>query len=624
MVSTSVESKKNSSAVRATIPKVVIRLAGDSGDGMQLTGSEFTKTAALGGNDIATFPDFPAEIRAPAGTLAGVSGFQLQFSSEEIFTPGDQPDVLVAMNPAAFRKNIGDVKRGGMVIANVSAFTKANLKKVGYEEDPLDDEVLADRYRIIKVDMGGAVSRALEGMDLSTKEIARTKNFWALGILYWLYNKDLSKQVGWIERKFAKKPIYAEANVKALKAGYAFGDTTELIGECYQVEKAAMEPGVYRNITGNVALVQGLVTAGRKANIPLVFGSYPITPASDILHNLTRYRHMGVTTFQAEDEIAAIGVAIGASYGGAFGICSTSGPGLALKGEALGFAHILELPLLVINVQRGGPSTGLPTKTEQSDLLQCLYGRNGEAPVPVIAASSPVDCFDVAIEAVRTAIKYMTPVLLMSDGYIANGAEPWKIPEPEDIPPIDVAYRTDPDGYQVYMRDPETGARPWVKPGTPGLEHRVGGLEKDFLSGEVSYEPENHERMIEARADKINKIQQDIPPCTVEGDDEGDVLLVGWGGTFGALRQAVVKERAQGTRVSHLHLRWIHPFAANIKDIFGGFKKIIVCELNKGQLAGVLRKEFLVETESYTKVQGQPFQVQEIRDVIQNKIAEIK
>ena len=604
---------------RESVKKVVIRLAGDSGDGMQLTGSEFTKTAALAGNDVATFPDFPAEIRAPAGTLAGVSGFQLQFSSEEIFTPGDQPDILVAMNPAAFRKNIGDVKRGGMVIANVSAFTKANLKKVGYESSPLEDEVLTDRYRIIEVDMGGAVTRALEGMELSTKEIARTKNFWALGLLYWMYNKDLEKQVTWIEQKFAKKPLYSEANVKALKAGYAFGDTTELIGESYKVEKAHMEPGTYRNITGNVALVQGLVAAGLKAEIPLVLGSYPITPASDILHNLSKYRHMGVTTFQAEDEIAAIGVAIGASYAGALGICSTSGPGLALKGEALGFAHILELPLLLINVQRGGPSTGLPTKTEQSDLLQCLYGRNGEAPVPVLAASSPADCFDTAIEAARTAIKYMTPVIIVSDGYIANGAEPWRIPDPESIPAIPVTYRTDAEGYQVYKRDEKTGARAWVKPGTPGLEHRVGGLEKDFLTGEVSYDPENHERMIHARAEKIMNIQTDIAPVEVCGEDSGDVLVVGWGGTYGALRQAVLSEQAEGTSVSHLHIRWVHPFPSNLEEVLNKFKKIVVCELNSGQLCGLLRKEFLVDAQSHTKVQGQPFQVDDIRAVIKEQ-----
>ncbi len=597
--------------------KVVIRLAGDSGDGMQLTGTEFTRSAALAGNDVATFPDFPAEIRAPAGTLAGVSGFQLHFASSAIYTPGDAPDVLVAMNPAAFKKNIGDLKPGGIVLANEDAFTSANLKKVDYAESPLDDDALNERHRVFKVAMEKQVALALDGMGLSTKEIARSKNFWALGVLYWLYNRDTERQVEWIQQKFAKKPQFAEANIKAFKAGYHYGDTTEMFGETYKVEKAKMEPGVYRNIMGNVALVTGLVTASQKAGVPLVLGSYPITPASDILHNLAKYRNYGVVTFQAEDEIAAIAASIGASYGGAIGVCSTSGPGLALKGEALGLAHILEIPMVVVNVQRGGPSTGLPTKTEQSDLLQCMYGRNGDAPVPVIAAKSPADCFYAAIEAVKVAVKYMTPVVLMSDGYIANGAEPWKIPEPDTIPDIPVSFRTEKEGYQVYARDEATLARAWVKPGTPGLEHRVGGLEKDFLTGEVSYDPINHQKMCDIRAEKVARVQQDIPPTYVEGDEDGDILVVGWGGTYGSIHVGVEKARAGGHKVGQVHLRWLNPFPKDLGDVLGRYKKVLVCELNKGQLWRLLRAEYLVDAQSFTKVQGQPFLVQEVQDAIE-------
>lgn len=596
--------------------KVVIRLAGDSGDGMQLTGTEFTRAAALAGNDIATFPDFPAEIRAPAGTLAGVSGFQLHFASEAIYTPGDAPDVLVAMNPAALKKNIGDLKAGGILLANEDGFTKANLKKVGYEVSPLDDEVLSERHRIFPVAMEKQVALALDGLGLSKKEIGRSKNFWALGVLYWLYNRDTEQQVNWIQTKFAKKPKFAEANVRAFKAGYHYGDTTEMFGETYQVEKAVVPPGRYRNITGNVALTLGLVTAGRKADLPLVLGSYPITPASDILHNLAKYRNYGVVTFQAEDEIAAIGAAIGASYGGAIGLCSTSGPGLALKGEALGLAHILELPLVLVNVQRGGPSTGLPTKTEQSDLMQCIYGRNGEAPIPVIAACSPADCFDAAVEAVRVAVKYMTPVVLVSDGYIANGAEPWKIPDPAKIPDIPVSFRTNPEGYKVYGRDKATLARAWVKPGTKGMEHRVGGLEKDFESGEVSYDPINHQKMCDVRQDKVQKVQQDIAPIEVTGDEDADILVVGWGGTYGSIKVGVDKARAEGKKVAQIHIRWVNPFPKDLGPILKKYKKVLVCELNQGQLWRLLRAEFLVDAKKYTKMQGQPFMVHEIKDAI--------
>jgi len=605
---------------RTAVDNVVIRLAGDSGDGMQLTGTEFTRAAALAGNDLATFPDFPAEIRAPAGTLAGVSGFQLHFSSNEVFTPGDAPDVLVAMNPAAFKKNIEDLKPGGICIVNIDTFNDTNLKKVGYETSPLEDDRLRERYRIFPIDMGTQVTRALEGLDLSMKEISRSKNFWSLGLLYWLYNRDTQKQIDWINDKFKKKPELADSNIRAFKAGYHYGDTTELFGETFQVDKAPMESGTYRNIMGNVALCTGLVAAGHKAGLRLVLGSYPITPASDILHTLARYRHFDVTTFQAEDEIAAIGGAIGASYGGALGICSTSGPGLALKGEALGLAHILELPLVVVNVQRGGPSTGLPTKTEQADLLQAMYGRNGEAPVPVLAASSPADCFDAAIEAVRVAVKYMTPVILLSDGYIANGAEPWKVPNVEDLPEIEVKHRTDPEGYKVYARNPETLARDWVIPGTPKLEHRVGGLEKNFLTGDVSYDPVNHEKMVDVRGEKVQRIQQDIPPCTVNGPEDADVLLVGWGGTFGALEGARRAATAKGKKVAHLHLRWLNPFPKDLGDVLKRYPKVLVCELNKGQLWRMLRAEYLVDALAYNKVQGQPFRISEIEEAINKAI----
>jgi 2-oxoglutarate ferredoxin oxidoreductase subunit alpha len=617
-MSETVSTTTKSTRSTAKRDKVVIRLAGDSGDGVQLTGTEFTRSSAIHGHDIATFPDFPAEIRAPAGTLAGVSGFQLHFSSEAIFTPGDAPDVLVAMNPAAFKKNINDLKAGGLCIVNTDTFNEQNLKKIGYEGSPLDDARLNERYRVVKIEMGAQVVRALEGMDLSIKEIGRTKNFWALGLLYWLYNRDTSKQLDWLKEKFGKNKLYLDANVKAFQAGYAFGETTELFGETYQVDAAKMEPGVYRNVMGNVALVTGLVVAARKAGRPLFLGSYPITPASDILHTLAKYRHHDVPTFQAEDEIAAVGAAIGASYGGAIGVCSTSGPGMALKAEAMGLAHILEIPLVIIDVQRGGPSTGLPTKTEQADLMQAMYGRNGEAPIPIIAAQSPADCFNAAIEAVHVAIRYMTPVILLSDGYIANGSEPWKLPKASDIPAIDVRFRTDPNGYQVYARAPSTLARDWVVPGTPKLEHRIGGLEKDFLTGDVSYDPINHQKMIDVRREKVMRVQDVVAPTSVHGDASGDLLVLGWGGTFGALRVGVDKARAKGLKVSHAHLRWLFPFPKDLPDVLARFKRVLVCELNKGQLWRLLRAEYLTPARSYTKVQGQPFQVAEIEDAIVN------
>ena len=609
----------NSSTQVATKDRVVIRFAGDSGDGMQLTGSEFTRAAAIAGNDIATFPDFPAEIRAPAGTLAGVSGFQLHFASESIFTPGDAPDVLVAMNAAALKKNIKDLKTGGILIANTGGFVTANLRKVGYENNPLEDGSL-EGFQVFAIDMLAMCINALSEFDLSVKEVHRTKNFWALGLLYWLYNKDPEQQVRWINEKFSKKPTFAEANVRVFRAGYAFGETTEMFGETYKVERATAEPGTYRNIMGNQALVLGMITAAQKAGLQLVLGSYPITPASDILHAMSRFRNYDVVTVQAEDEIAAMGVAIGAAFGGAMGMATTSGPGLALKAEARGLGVMMELPMVVVNVQRGGPSTGLPTKTEQSDLLQALYGRNGESPVPVIAASSPADCFDTAIEAWRVAIRYMTPVLLLSDGYIANGAEPWKLPDPDQIAPIDVKFRTEAEGYHVYERDAETLARAWVRPGTPGLEHRVGGLEKDELTGDVSYDPENHQRMVETRAAKVQRITQDLPPCRVEGNAGGDLLAISWGGTYGAVKQAVAELNAEGKAVAHLHLRWLNPLPADLGELLAKYPKLLVCELNQGQLWRHLRAELLAPAKLFHKVQGQPFTITELKTAMQREL----
>jgi 2-oxoglutarate ferredoxin oxidoreductase subunit alpha len=621
MVSTA-ESASKGAAKTDTLEKVVIRFAGDSGDGMQLTGTEFTRAAALAGNDIATFPDFPAEIRAPAGTLAGVSGFQLHFSSSEIYTPGDAPDVLVAMNPAALKKNLKDLKPGGMVLANADAFTAANLRKVGYDENPLENGSL-EGLRVFGVGMEKMAEAAVDGMGLSTKDIGRSKNFWALGLLYWLYNRDPAQQVGWIEQKFKKKPPYDEANVRVFKAGYHFGETAEMFGETYKVERAPAVKGTYRNIMGNQALTLGLVAAAQKAGLPLVLGSYPITPASDILHMLSRYKNYGVTTVQAEDEIAAMGVAIGAAFGGAMGMATTSGPGLALKMEALGLAMILELPCVVVDVQRGGPSTGLPTKTEQADLLQAMDGRNGQRPLPIIAARSPADCFEVAFEAWRIAIKYMTPVILLSDGYIANGAEPWKLPDVGSIPDIPVSFRTDAEGYQVYARDEKTLARAWVKPGTAGLEHRVGGLEKDFLSGEVSYDPENHQRMTDVRAEKVMRVQDDIPPSVVEGEQDGDLLVVSWGGTYGSCKQAVTTVNKSGkAKIGHVHLRWLNPFPSDLEELLGRYKKVLVCELNKGQLWRMLRAEYLSTALAYNKVQGQPFTIAELTDAITSALSD--
>jgi 2-oxoglutarate/2-oxoacid ferredoxin oxidoreductase subunit alpha len=598
-----------------TLERVVIRFAGDSGDGMQLTGTQFTATAAIVGNDLATFPDYPAEIRAPAGTLPGVSGYQINFASEDIFTPGDAPDVLVAMNPAALKVNLKDLRAGGILVVNSDAFKESDLAKAGYGRNPLEDGSL-DGYRLVRVEMNRLTRSALEETGLPQRTVDRSKNFFALGMMYYLYNRPLEVSLKWIEEKFASQPEIAAANRLALKAGYAYCEASEIFHDTYDVPAARLAPGTYRNVNGNQALALGFVAASRKSGLPLFQGSYPITPASDILHELAAYKNFGVITFQAEDEIAAIGAALGASFAGSLAITTTSGPGLALKSEFLGLAVMVELPLVVVDIQRGGPSTGLPTKTEQADLLQALHGRHGEAPCVVLAARSPADCFECAYEACRLAVRHMTPVLLLSDGFIANGAEPWRIPHVEDLPPIPVAFRTETEGFLPYSRDPETLARPWALPGTPGLEHRIGGLEKSDGAGNVSYEPLNHERMVHLRAEKIARVALDIPPASPSGDREGGLLVVGWGSTYGSITGAVRRARAEGRRVSRLHLRHLHPLPSNLGEVLSRYDQILVPEMNLGQLAFVLRGLYLREIVSQSKVEGQPLRESEVLDRI--------
>jgi 2-oxoglutarate ferredoxin oxidoreductase subunit alpha len=591
---------------------VVIRFCGDSGDGMQLTGTEFTRASALAGNDLSTLPDYPAEIRAPAGSLAGVSGYQLNFSSHEIFTPGDQPDVLVAMNPAALKTNLEDLKAGGILIVNSGAFTEQNLIKAGYKSNPLDDATAMSSYRLHRIDISKLTETALAGSGLSSKEIARCKNFFALGLMFWLYNRQTDPEVKNIRDKFKKNAAVAEGNVTVFKAGYHYGETAEVFHQHYSVPAATLKPGKYRNITGNSATALGIVAAAKTTGVKVFLGSYPITPASDILHDLSQFKEFGVVTFQAEDEIAGVGTAIGAAFGGALAVTSTSGPGLALKAEAIGLALMTELPLVVIDVQRGGPSTGLPTKTEQADLLQALYGRNSESPVAIVAPATPSDCFAMAMEAFRIAVKYMTPVIYLSDGYLGNGSEPWMIPDIASLPKIDVRYRTEREGYYPYLRDEKTLGRPWAIPGTPGLEHRIGGLEKDFLTGNVSYDPMNHERMVRIRAQKIAGIANDIPELTVEGPQEGELLLIGWGGTYGSIKQASDELRAMGKKVSQAHVRYLSPMPKNIGDVIKRFKKVVCPELNLGQLSMLLRARHLVDVIGINKIQGKPFKVSEI------------
>src|SRR5215813_9211901 len=573
---------------------IVIRFAGDSGDGMQVTGLQFTTESALAGNDLATLPDFPAEIRAPAGTLAGVSAFQLHFAAERIFTPGDDVDVLVAMNPAALKMNLDDLRPGGVLVVDREAFNDANLRKAGYERNPLDDGSL-ERWQLFPVDITKLTTGSLKGLGLSAREEFRCRNFFCLGITSWLYHRPIEPTEAWVEDKFKKNPKLIEANKRALRAGWNFAETTEMLAVSYEVHPAAIPPGLYRNITGNTATALGLVAAAHKANLPLFLGSYPITPASDVLHELAALKQFNVYTFQAEDEIAGVGAALGASFGGAIGITTTSGPGMDLKAETLGLALAVELPLVVCDIQRAGPSTGMPTKTEQADLLMALYGRHGEAPVPVLAAATPADCFLMAFEAVRLALKYMTPVILLTDGYLANGAEPWLIPDAAALPEFPVSFRTDPQGFFPYLRDPETLARPWAIPGTPGLEHRIGGLEKDSLSGNVSYAPMNHEQMIRTRARKVAGIARDIPPTEVFGPATGDLLILGWGSTYGPLREAVRQLDAEGRSVAHAHLRHLNPLPADLGAILGRYGQVLVPEMNLGQLVRIIRAEYLVD-----------------------------
>ncbi len=597
------------------LDEVTIRFAGDSGDGMQLTGTQFTNTTAILGNDLSTLPDYPAEIRAPQGTTFGVSGFQIHFGSTEINTPGDSCDMLVAMNAAALKVNLPSLLKGGSIIANTDGFNDKNLKLAGYSSNPLKDGSLSD-YQVFEVNITKLTTNALQEMNLSSKLVDRSKNFFALGMMYWLYNRPLEPTLKWLTEKFANKPDIRDANTRVLKAGWNYGETTEIFKVRYEVAPARLAPGKYRNITGNQAAAWGLMAAAKKAKLDLFLGSYPITPASDILHELSIHKNFGVKTFQAEDEIAGITSAIGASFAGALGATTTSGPGLALKTEALGLAVMVELPLVVIDVQRGGPSTGLPTKTEQADLLQAMYGRNGESPIPVIAAATPSDCFNVVFESARIAIKFMTPVICLTDGYLGNGSEPWLIPNYEKLPDISPHFRTNPEGFLPYLRDEVTLARPWAIPGTPGLEHRIGGLEKEHLTGNVNYEPENHELMVRLRSEKIGRIANDIPPAETEGDQQGEVLVVGWGSTYGAIKTAVQRHRAKGHSVSHLHLRYLHPMQKNVGNILSQFKMILVPETNLGQLIKILRSNYLVPSVGFNKIQGLPFRAGEIEKKI--------
>ncbi len=603
---------------REVLERAVIRFAGDSGDGMQVTGSQFTNTVALYGNDIATFPDFPAEIRAPAGTLPGVSGYQLHFSSNEIYTPGDSVDVLIAMNPAALKMNLADLKANGILIVNSDAFAETDLRKAQMASNPLEDHTL-DKYRLFPVELERLTKVALENLGLDAKSASRCKNFFALGMCYWLYNRSMEGTIRWIEDKFAKKPLLIEANKLAMKAGYSYCEATEAFQISYEIPPAQLEPGLYRNMSGNQALALGFITAAQKSGLRLFQGSYPITPASDILHELSQYKDFGVITFQAEDEIAAVTSAIGAAYAGALAITTTSGPGMALKTEAIGLAVAVEIPLVICDIQRGGPSTGLPTKTEQADLLQALFGRNSEAPIPIVAPATPSECFWAALEASRIAVKYMVPVIILSDGYLANGAEPWRIPDLNEIPDFKVKFASDPVDFKPYRRNPETLARPWAVPGTPGLEHRIGGLEKQDVTGNINYEPLNHEHMVRLRAAKVEAVAQDIPDVVASGDPDGDLLVVAWGSTHGAITAAVKSMRAQGHRIGHIHLRHLNPLPRNLGEVLQRYKNVLVPELNMGQLLWLLRAKFLVNAVGLNKIQGRPFKQSEL----EQKFAEL-
>ena len=598
------------------LDRAVIRFAGDSGDGMQLTGEQFTTESAVAGNDIATLPNFPAEIRAPAGTLFGVSSFQLQFGSQRVYTPGDRLDCLVAMNPAALKVHLRDLKPGGLLIVNASAYDKRNLDKAGYPSNPLDDPALGERHRLHKVDMSALTHEAIKDLPLDTKEKDRTKNFFALGLVSWIYTRPLEPTLDWITKKFAKNGAFLEANTRVLKAGHAFGETAEIFSEHYTVEAADMPPGLYRAMTGNRALAWGLLAAAERSKVPIVYGAYPITPASSMLEELAVHKRFRIRTIQAEDEIAAATAAIGASFGGAIGVTGSSGPGIALKSEAIGLAVTAELPLVVFDIQRGGPSTGLPTKTEQADLMQALYGRNSESPVVVLAPATPGDCFYIAYEAVRIAAKYMVPVIVLSDGFLANGSEPWPIPDVNTLPPIDIQFRTEKEGFFPYLRDPATLARPWVRPGTPGLEHRIGGIEKQDVTGNISYDPENHDHMVRTRAEKVRRVAQEVPPTSINGPATGDLLVVGWGGTYGAITAAVERAQLDGKSVASIHLRYMNPLPPDLGHILREYRKILVPEINSGQLVRVLRAEYLVDAVGFNRVRGLPLASDEIYDAI--------
>lgn len=590
--------------------EVTVRFAGDSGDGMQLVGTQLTNTSAIFGNDISTLPDFPAEIRAPAGTLAGVSGFQLRFGSHKLRTPGDRINALIAMNPAALKANVADLDAGGLLIVNQDAFTKGNLAKAGYEENPLDSKDLS-QFKLFKIPIDKLNAEACADSGLTGRAIGRCKNFFALGLVYWLYDRSMETTITWIEKKFGSKAAVLDANTKALKAGYYFGETAEMFPSRYLVAPAKIEPGTYRRISGNEATALGLIAAASRAKKTLFYGSYPITPATDILHELARYKHFDVRTFQAEDEIAAVTSTIGAAFAGAFAVTGTSGPGLALKGEGIGLAIMTELPMVIVNVQRGGPSTGLPTKTEQADLNQAIFGRNGESPLCVIAASTPSECFYMAFEAFRIATEFMTPVILLTDGYLANGAEPWRLPDIDSLPEFTITHPVDGDGYQPYARDSKL-KRPWALPGTAGLQHRIGGLEKKDITGEVCYEPDNHEHMIHTRRKKIDNIAETIPPLEVMGDRSGELLVLGWGSTFGAIATAVENCRENGLSVSHAHLRYLDPMPKNTGEVLKAFKRVLIPEMNLGQLVHIIRSKFLIDAMSQTKMQGKPFAIRDI------------
>lgn len=590
---------------------VVIRFAGDSGDGMQLTGTRFTSESVLAGNDVGTLPDFPAEIRAPTGTLYGVSAFQINFSNKNVYTPGDDLDALVCMNPAALKTNLADLKQNGILIVDPSEFSSANLRKAEYEANPLEDNSL-DKYQVYQVEVTKMTTLALKDTGLPNRSVMRSRNFFALGVVSWLYNRPIEPTLEWIQQRFGKNKAVAEANTLAIKGGYNLGENTDMFASSYEIKPAQIDPGTYRNITGNSATALGFVVAAQKAGLPLFLGSYPITPASDVLHELAEYKNYNVTTFQAEDEIAGVGSALGAAFGGALAITTTSGPGMNLKAETLGLAASVELPMVVTNIQRAGPSTGMPTKPEQTDLLQALYGRHGETPLPVIAASTPADCFHAAFEAARIAIKYMTPVILLTDGFLANASEPWLLPSVADMQDIEVEFRTDPQGFFPYLRNEQTLARPWVKPGTPGLEHRIGGIEKDYLTGNISYAPANHEQMVRVRHQKVTRITQEIPPTKVHGPERGKLLVLGWGSTYGAIAAAVEDAQAQGHTVAHAHLRHLNPLPADLGDVLSRYDRVLVPEMNMGQLLKLVRAEYLIDAIGLNKIQGRPFKVSEV------------